>query len=62
MTKLIGIADVAKRLDRPVATIRDWRYRGYGPKSAKIGGQVVYREADVEAWIDAQFNDEAAGA
>ena len=34
---------------------RFWRHEGSGPKSAKLGRIVVYREADVVAWIDAQF-------
>jgi hypothetical protein len=41
----------------PVATLRFWRHTGeYGPPSAKIGRRVLYREADVERWIAAQFD------
>lgn len=52
---LLTIAEVAERLRRPVATVRYWRATGVGPKSARVMGRVVYRAADVEAWIEAQF-------
>jgi predicted DNA-binding transcriptional regulator AlpA len=39
----------------PVATWRFWRHKNIGPPSARIGRRVLYREADVAAWIDAQF-------
>jgi DNA-binding transcriptional MerR regulator len=53
--KLLIQAEVAERVRRPVATLRYWRAMGIGPKGAKIGGRVLYRESDVEAWIDEQF-------
>lgn len=34
-------------------------HMGTGPKSAKVGGRVMFRESDVMAWIDAQFEAEA---
>lgn len=41
-------------------TLRWWRAKGEGgPQSAKLGRRVVYRQADVEAWIDAQFEASA---
>ncbi|MDE0775549.1 MAG: helix-turn-helix domain-containing protein [Nocardioides sp.] len=55
MTELLTIQQAADALGRPVATLYDWRLKGYGPKSAKIGGRVAYRRADLEAWIEAQF-------
>jgi len=55
--RLLTIAEAAERLGRPVATLYDWRYKKTGPKSAKLGGRLVYREADLEAWIDAQFEE-----
>jgi hypothetical protein len=35
-------------------TLANWRSRGLGPKFAKIGGRVLYRLADVEAWEDSR--------
>ncbi|POX92300.1 hypothetical protein C3477_27410 [Mycobacterium kansasii] len=43
-----------------VATLRDWRAKGRGPRSAVIAGKVRYRVADLEAWLDQQFDPQAA--
>lgn len=32
------------------STLRNWRYRGIGPKAQRIGKNVRYLLADVEAW------------
>jgi predicted DNA-binding transcriptional regulator AlpA len=37
-----------------VATLRYWRHLGTGPRSFRLGRRVVYRLADVGAWIEAQ--------
>jgi DNA-binding transcriptional MerR regulator len=56
MSEIIGIEQLAEMLNISVNTVRYWRTIGYGPKSARIGRRVVYRRADAEAWIDAQFD------
>ena len=33
------------------ATVRYWRHIGHGPRGFKLGRRVLYREADVRAWI-----------
>jgi predicted DNA-binding transcriptional regulator AlpA len=55
MDTLLTIEEVAELTRKPVATLRYWRHCGTGPKSAKLGRTVVYREADVRAWIEEQF-------
>jgi predicted DNA-binding transcriptional regulator AlpA len=56
MDKLLRLPEVAAMTGIPEATLRFWRSEGTtGPKSARLGRRVVYREADVIAWIDAQF-------
>ena len=62
MDALLTPEEVAERLRRPIATIRFWRARGIGPKGARVGGRVLYRESDVEAWITAQFDDAPTSA
>ncbi|UYM05459.1 helix-turn-helix transcriptional regulator [Solicola gregarius] len=59
MTKLLRVSEVSDLTGIPEATLRFWRHQGTGPKSAKLGRRVVYREVDVIAWIDAQFDDKA---
>ena len=55
MDKLLRMPEVAEQLGVPVRTLEDWRLRGRGPLSARIGRRVMYRQRDVEAWIDEQF-------
>jgi DNA-binding transcriptional MerR regulator len=61
MDALLTQAEVAEQLRRPVATLRFWRHKGTGPKSANVGGRVLYRESDVEAWIAEQFSAARVG-
>jgi predicted DNA-binding transcriptional regulator AlpA len=55
MDKLLRLPEVAELIGVPENTLRFWRHRGTGPKSARLGRRVVYRECDVLAWIDQQF-------
>ena len=62
--KLLTLDEAAELTRLSPATLRYWRAQatGEGPKSGKLGGRVFYREADVLAWIDAQFEDEGNAA
>lgn len=53
--KLLRINEVVELTGIPIGTLRYWRQTGSGPRSARIGSRVVYRESEVLAWIDAQF-------
>lgn len=55
MDRLLLLPEVAERLRQSPDTLRYWRSTGTGPASGKLGRRVVYREADVDAWVDAQF-------
>jgi hypothetical protein len=61
MDALLTPAEVAERVRRPVATVRFWRATGTGPRSAKVGGRVLYKAADVDAWIEQEFAKDSAG-
>ena len=52
-------AEVAERFRRPEATVRWWRYIGYGPESIKVGRSALYPVEAVEAF-EAQQRAEAA--
>jgi hypothetical protein len=52
-------AEVAARFRSPEATIRWWRYIGYGPDSVRAGKGVLYPVEAVEAF-EAQLRAEAA--
>ena len=54
---LMTLEEVAERTKTSINTVRYWRHTGQGPKFARIGRRVMARRADVEAWIDAQFEE-----
>lgn len=57
MSTLVGYDAASKILGGvPINTLKDWRAKGRGPRSAVIAGKVRYRVADLEAWLDAQFD------
>lgn len=55
---LIGVEEVASMIGVSASTVRWWRQTGKGPRSARIGKHVRYRRADIEAWLDSQFESE----
>lgn len=50
--QLLTIDEAAGFLRTPVATLRYWRHLGTGPRGFRIGRRVVYRHADITAWLD----------
>jgi predicted DNA-binding transcriptional regulator AlpA len=55
MNKLLTVAEVAERLGKSEQSLR-WMMRvGTAPKFAKIGNRWMAKADQVEAWIDAQF-------
>ncbi len=52
--QLLTTDQVAQYLQVPVATLHQWRYRGEGPKAAKVGRHLRWRRADVDAWLEQQ--------
>ena len=41
---------LARRWRIPIATLRQWRWEGKGPRFHKIGGQVLYYVKDIKAF------------
>ncbi len=41
-------------------TLANWRVLGRGPRYCRIGRQPLYRQADLDAWIDAHAFDHTA--
>lgn len=62
MDKLLRVPEVAAMTGVAEDTLRHWRHRGFGPPSARLGKRIVYRERDVQAWIDEQFEQDGARA
>lgn len=57
--KLLTLDEVAELLRRTPKQIRHMRAAKTGPKSAKIGGRIMFREDDVNAYIEAAFEGAA---
>lgn len=51
-TRLLTTEELAEYLQIPVRTIEDWRHRDYGPKYARMGKRVRYRQSAVDAWLE----------
>ena len=51
---LLTTAEVAQIMRSPVSTLRYWRHLGTGPHGFRLGRRVVYRRADVTAWLGEQ--------
>ena len=49
---VVTVDEVARRLDIPKKTLYNWRYKGIGPRSHRVGRHLRYRWSDVLAWID----------
>lgn len=47
--------DVARRWRISPRTLERWRWIGGGPQYLRVGGRVVYRLADIEAFEQAQL-------
>lgn len=49
---------VAEALHTSEQGLAQMRYRGHGPKFVKVGRRVLYRWADVYAYLDANVHDQ----
>jgi excisionase family DNA binding protein len=56
--EILLIEEVAELTRLPLATLRFYRHAGKGPKSFKLGNRVAFKRADVEAWIESQYQAE----
>lgn len=55
MEALLTLPEVSEMLRTPAATLRFWRHKGTGPRSFRVGGRVLYKQADVQAWLEQQY-------
>ncbi|NSX37809.1 hypothetical protein HTS88_15605 [Pseudarthrobacter oxydans] len=53
--RLLGMQDIADRYGVPLATVRGWRTKNYGPKGIPIGKYVRHRLSECIAWEEAQL-------
>jgi Helix-turn-helix domain len=50
----LTMQEVAELLNKPIETLKNWRWRGFGPESYNLGRRVFYDEDAVLAWIEEQ--------
>ncbi|WP_369801055.1 helix-turn-helix transcriptional regulator [Nocardiopsis sp. SBT366] len=48
---LWSVTDTAAYLRVPPKTLYEWRYKGDGPPSHRVGRYVRYVPAEVHAWV-----------
>ena len=61
MPELLTLRETAERLRRSESQLRWMVHVGTAPKSALIGGRRMWRSADVAAFIEDAFADQASG-
>ena len=52
---LLTLSETAAKLRKSPEQLRWMIHQGTAPRSAKIGGRRMFRESDVEAYIEAAF-------
>lgn len=58
--ELLTTREASQSLNIPARTLEGWRHRGSGPPYIKVSrGQVRYRAADIESWLEARLIDPA---
>jgi predicted DNA-binding transcriptional regulator AlpA len=55
MDPLLSTAEVSAILKVPTHTLINWRYRGVGPRAARIGRGLKYRRSDIEQFVNEAF-------
>jgi predicted DNA-binding transcriptional regulator AlpA len=54
---LLSPEDLSMETGVPIATLYQWRLKGTGPRSLKIGRHLRYRRSDVESWLESCASD-----
>ncbi|NYI94663.1 excisionase family DNA binding protein [Streptomonospora nanhaiensis] len=52
--QLWSVKETARFLGVPAKTLYEWRYKGDGPPSHRIGRHLRYVPAEVHAWVRTQ--------
>lgn len=58
-TDLLTLPQAAAYLGMTEKQVRWWRYKGYGPQGVRLGGRVLYRKRDIDAFLEAAFSEVA---
>ena len=58
MSVFLSPEELAMRYSLAQGTINNWRSKGIGPKSIKVGGKVLYPLEEVEQYESAQLRND----
>lgn len=61
-TKHLNQVELSRRWSISPRTLEHWRWLGQGPRYLKIGGRVVHRLEDVEAYEAERMHESTAEA
>ena len=60
-TDLLDESEASAHLNIAIQTLRNWRWRGIGPRFVKLGKRAVrYRRGDLDAFVEAGVTGKAA--
>ncbi|CDK99122.1 conserved protein of unknown function [Magnetospirillum gryphiswaldense MSR-1 v2] len=59
--KHLNQIELSRRWSLSPRTLERWRWLGLGPRYLKIGGRVVYRQEDIDAYEAAQVRESTSG-
>jgi len=62
VSDVLTAAQAAAYLQVPEETLRRWRSLGTGPRHAKVGRHVRYRQAALDRWLEEREREAAARA
>jgi predicted site-specific integrase-resolvase len=58
--KTLRTEELATQLGRSVVTLERWRRLRKGPPYIRMMGRVIYRQVDVDAWLEKQRQEPEA--
>jgi excisionase family DNA binding protein len=50
--RFLTVPELAVLLRVAESTVHDWRYRGVAPRGIRVGRLLLFKESDVQAWLD----------
>lgn len=51
----LGTAEASIYTSLSVPTLKKYRLDGTGPRYARVGAKIIYRPADLDAWLEARL-------
>lgn len=57
MSGYMTTEQVAEYLTVPVNTLYQWRHRGSGPRAARLGRHLRWKQSDVDRWVELRTDD-----